>query len=106
MGTSIAGKVDRILDVGTKDLKKLTNSINLNDMTDFDESARCTFKNLPRAPAASYVLKLQLLKTTTTNVVRNAGCARSRYTLKLSLRFFKSLNQSINRVYLERLIRR
>jgi len=49
--TSIAGKVDRILDVGTKDLKKLTNSINLNDMTDFDESARCT--NLPRAPAAS-----------------------------------------------------
>ena len=29
-----------------------------------------------------------LLLTRTTNVVRNAGCARSRYTLKLSLKFF------------------
>ena len=28
-------------------------------------------------------------------VVRNAGCSRSRYTLKLS-HFFKSMNQSIN----------
>ena len=45
----------------------------------------------------------------TTNVVRNAGCARSRYTLKLSLIFL--INQSIKElinssVYLERLIRR
>ena len=43
-------------------------------------------------------------------VVRNAGCARSRYTLKF---FFlinqwinEWINQLINRVYLERLIRR
>ena len=28
------------------------------------------------------------MQTRTTNVVRNAGCARSRYTLKLSLKFF------------------
>ena len=33
------------------------------------------------------------MKTRTTNVLRNAGCARSRYTLKLSLNFF---NQLIN----------
>ena len=54
------------------------------------------------------------IKTRTTNVVRNAGCARSRYALRLSPIFFKSMNQSmnesinelINRVYLERLIRR
>ena len=39
-------------------------------------------------------------------VVRNAGCTRSRYTMKLSLIFFKSMDQLINRVYLERLIRR
>ena len=49
------------------------------------------------------------MKTRTTNVVRNAGCARSRYTLKFF--FFnqlmnESMNQSINRVYLERLIHR
>ena len=40
-------------------------------------------------------------------VVTNAGCARSRYTLILSLNFFNELiNELINRVYLERLIRR
>ena len=41
-------------------------------------------------------------------VVRNAGCAQSRYILKLSLIFLidEWFNQSINRVYLERLIRR
>ena len=46
------------------------------------------------------------LITRTTNVVRNAGCARSRYTLKLSLIFLinESINELINRVYLERLI--
>ena len=38
-------------------------------------------------------LYFESIKTRTTNVVRNAGCARSRYTLKLSLIFF---NQSIN----------
>ena len=40
-------------------------------------------------------------------VARNAGCAHSRYNLKLSLIFFKInqwMNQLINRVYLERLI--
>ena len=51
------------------------------------------------------------LKTRTTNVVRNAGCARSRYTLKSSIIFLnqwlnESVNQLFNRVYLERLIRR
>ena len=34
----------------------------------------------------------KFIKTRTTNVVRKAGCARSRYTLKLSLIFFKSIN--------------
>ena len=38
-------------------------------------------------------------------VVRNAGCARSRYTLKWSLILFKAINQWINRVNLEWLIR-
>ena len=36
-------------------------------------------------------------------VVRNAGCARSIYTLKLSRNFLKSMNELMNRVYLERL---
>ena len=35
-----------------------------------------------------------MFKTRTTNVVRNAGCARSRYTLKLSL--ISLINESIN----------
>ena len=39
-------------------------------------------------------LHVILEKTRTTNVVRNAGCARSRYTLKLSLIF--SINESMN----------
>ena len=33
-----------------------------------------------------------LLKTRTTNEVRNAGCGRSRYTLN----FLKSINESMN----------
>ena len=55
-------------------------------------------------------------QTRTTIVVRNAGCACSRCTLKLSLIFLinQSINQSINQLinqsiniaYLEQLIRR
>ena len=46
--------------------------------------------------------KGRVKKTRTTNVVRNAGCAHSRNTLKF---FFNHLmNELINRVYLERLI--
>ena len=37
-------------------------------------------------------LREALRKTRTTNVVRNTRCAGSRYTLKLSLNFFKSMN--------------
>ena len=40
-----------------------------------------------------------ILKTRTTIVVRNAGCAHSRYTRKLSLIF---LNQSINQQSISR----
>ena len=38
-------------------------------------------------------LRVGFKKTRTTNVVRNARCARSRYTLKI---FLKSINDSIN----------
>ena len=56
---------------------------------------------------SSVTKNITLLKTRTTNVVRNAGCARSRYILKLSLIFLINqwINQLINRVYLEWLIR-
>ena len=37
-------------------------------------------------------------KTRTTNVVRNAGCTRSRYTLKLSLIFFNHLINESNQL--------
>ena len=44
-----------------------------------------------------FKLILSLFKTwTTINVVRNARCARSRYTLKLSPFFNQSMNESIN----------
>ena len=43
-----------------------------------------------------FFVKVIKNSTRTTNVVRNAGCARSRYTLKLSQIFLKSINELIN----------
>jgi len=51
--TSIAGKVEKILDIGFKDLKKMTNSINVHDVTEGEENPRSTLSTLSRAPAAS-----------------------------------------------------
>ena len=53
-----------------------------------------------------FKLIFSLFKTwTTINVVRNARCARFRFTLKLSPFLINQwMNQLINRVYIERLI--